>query len=138
MFCSSQDDQCKSSIWCSAKSRTIRGRRAKLSQHGLKRTSCVSCSPKTAQVLPAHAKHRRPAPKKSNLGEFAIQEARNDFALIDPPPTGVLLFKDHKIARTSFLCCRTIAARLIHVHSLYSENKKDRNSRRRKSNVKQY
>ena len=42
-------------------------------------------------------------PGKSNLGELAIQEAMNDFALIDPPPTGVFLFEDHKIARTSFL-----------------------------------
>ena len=41
--------------------------------------------------------------KKSNLGEFAIQEAMNDFALINPPPTGIFLFEDHKIARASFL-----------------------------------
>lgn len=52
--------------------------------------------------------------KKSNLGEFAIQEAMNDFALIDPPPTGVFLFEDHKIARTSFLLpsnCRKVSTR---------------------------
>jgi hypothetical protein len=41
--------------------------------------------------------------RKSNLGELAIQEAMNDFALIEPSPTGVFLFEDHKIARTSFL-----------------------------------
>lgn len=53
-------------------------------------------------------------PKKSNLGELAIQEAMNDFALIDPPPTGVFLFEDHKIARTSFLLpinCRKVSTR---------------------------
>lgn len=54
------------------------------------------------------------APKKSNLGELAIQETMNDFALIDPPPTGVFLFEDHKIARTSFLLpdnCRKVSTR---------------------------
>lgn len=52
--------------------------------------------------------------RKSNLGEFAIQEAMNDFALIDPPPTGVFLFEDHKIARASFLLpdhCRKVSTR---------------------------
>jgi hypothetical protein len=54
------------------------------------------------------------APRKSNLGELAIQEAMNDFALLDPPPTGVFLFEDHKIARTSFLLpdnCRKVSTR---------------------------
>ncbi len=53
-------------------------------------------------------------PKKSNLGEFAIQEAMNDFALINPPPTGIFLFEDHKIARASFLVpdnCRKVSTR---------------------------
>lgn len=52
--------------------------------------------------------------KKSNLGEFAIQEAMNEFALRIPPPTGVFLFEDHKIARASFLLpdnCRKISTR---------------------------
>lgn len=74
------------------------------------------------QVLPtktlAHLKHMQangtaPA-RKSNLGELAVQEAMNDFALIDPPPTGVFLFEDHKIARTSFLLpaqCRKVSTR---------------------------
>ena len=38
----------------------------------------------------------------------------NDFALIDPPLTGVFLFEDHKIARTSFLLpdnCRKVSTR---------------------------
>jgi len=52
--------------------------------------------------------------KKSNLGELAIQEAMNDFALFDPPSTGIFLFEDHKIARTSFLLpdnCRKVSTR---------------------------
>ena len=38
----------------------------------------------------------------------------NDFALIDPPPTGVFLFEDHKVARASFLLpaqCRKVSTR---------------------------
>jgi hypothetical protein len=53
-------------------------------------------------------------PRKSNLGELAIQEAMNDFALELPPKTGVFLFEDHKIARTSFLVpdnCRKVSTR---------------------------
>lgn len=53
-------------------------------------------------------------PRKSNLGELAIQEVMNDFALVDPPPTGIFLFEDHKIARTSFLLpehCRKVSTR---------------------------
>lgn len=53
-------------------------------------------------------------PRKSNLGELAIQEAMNDFALEQPPKTGVFLFEDHKIARTSFLVpdnCRKVSTR---------------------------
>ena len=49
-------------------------------------------------------------PRKSNLGELAIQETMNSFALEQPPKTGVFLFEDHKIARASFLvpcnCCK--------------------------------
>lgn len=54
------------------------------------------------------------APRKSNLGEFAIQEAMNDFALMAPPPAGVFLFEDHKIARANFLLpenCRKVSTR---------------------------
>lgn len=54
------------------------------------------------------------AQKKSNLGEFAIQEAMNDFALLNPPPAGMFLFEDHKIARASFLLpdnCRKVSTR---------------------------
>lgn len=52
--------------------------------------------------------------KKSNLGELAIQEAMNDFALTIPPRTGVFLFEDHKVARASFLLpdnCRKVTTR---------------------------
>lgn len=42
-------------------------------------------------------------PAKANLGEFAIQEAMNQFALQQPQRTGVFLFEDHKIARAGFL-----------------------------------
>lgn len=52
--------------------------------------------------------------RKANLGEFAIQEAMNSFALMNPPPTGIFLFEDHKIARASFLLpdnCRKVSTR---------------------------
>jgi hypothetical protein len=52
--------------------------------------------------------------RKSSLGELAIQETMNGFALHHPPQTGVFLFEDHKIARASFLlpdCCRKVSTR---------------------------
>ncbi|MFA6917175.1 MAG: hypothetical protein WC222_12345 [Parachlamydiales bacterium] len=59
--------------------------------------------------------YQRTAPaRKSNLGELAIQEAMNDFALEQPPKTAVFLFEDHKIARASFHVpdnCRKISTR---------------------------
>lgn len=42
-------------------------------------------------------------PTQANLGEFAIQEAMNQFAVLSPPRTGVFLFEDHKSARAGFL-----------------------------------
>ena len=54
------------------------------------------------------------APRKANLGELAVQEAMNNFALRVPPPTGVFLFEDHRIARSSFLLpdnCRKVGTR---------------------------
>lgn len=57
---------------------------------------------------------RTTTPRKSNLGELAIQETVNDFALELSPKTGVFLFEDHKIARASFLVpdnCRKISTR---------------------------
>ncbi|QCP50085.1 hypothetical protein FAZ95_13395 [Trinickia violacea] len=52
-------------------------------------------------------------PRKSNLGEQAIQEAMNDLSL-SPGKAGVFLFEDHKIARASFLLpdnCRKVSTR---------------------------
>ena len=54
------------------------------------------------------------AARKANLGELAIQEAMNAFAIEQPPKTGVFLFEDHKIARASFLVpdnCRKVSTR---------------------------
>ena len=55
-----------------------------------------------------------PPPKKSNLGELAIQEVMNSFALMPTPHMGIFLFEDHKIARSSFLLpenCHKISTR---------------------------
>ena len=55
-----------------------------------------------------------PVPRKSNLGELAIQEAMQGFALATRAKTGVFLFEDHKIARASFLLpdnCRKVSTR---------------------------
>lgn len=54
------------------------------------------------------------AARTANLGELAIQETMNDFALDQPQQTGVFLFEDHKIARASFFLpdnCRKISTR---------------------------
>jgi len=53
-------------------------------------------------------------PRKSNLGELAIQEAMNNFAYSVPLKTGVFLFEDHRIARASFVLpdnCRKVSTR---------------------------
>lgn len=42
------------------------------------------------------------AARKTGLGELATQEAIQKLALQEPPQPVVLLFEDHKIARTSF------------------------------------
>lgn len=67
-----------------------------------------------SQRYQQHLSANEVAPRKPNLGELAIQEAMNDFALESPPKTGVFLFKDHKIARASFLVpdnCRKVGTR---------------------------
>ena len=54
------------------------------------------------------------APRKANLGELAVQEARHTLALDEPLTTGIFLFEDHKIARTTFLVpdnCRKVSTR---------------------------
>jgi len=71
-------------------------------------------STKTYQYHQQRASSGEALLKKSNLGELAIQEAMNDFALTIPPRTGVFLFEDHKIARASFLLpdnCRKVTTR---------------------------
>lgn len=53
-------------------------------------------------------------PRKSNLGEIAVQEAMNELALEALTMTGVFLFEDHKIVRAGFLLpdnCRKISTR---------------------------
>jgi hypothetical protein len=52
--------------------------------------------------------------RKANLGELAIQEIINQFALQKPPQTAVFLFEDHRIARASFFLpehCQKISTR---------------------------
>jgi hypothetical protein len=46
--------------------------------------------------------HGGATPRKSGLGELALQETINRLALTDEPQPAVLLFEDHKIARTGF------------------------------------
>lgn len=53
-------------------------------------------------------------PRRANLGELAIQEAMNGFALEPAPRVGVFLFEDHKIARSGFVVpdnCRKVSTR---------------------------
>lgn len=53
---------------------------------------------------------------KANLGELAIQEVMNGFALINPPTRGVFLFEDHRTARASFLLpesCQKVITRAL-------------------------
>lgn len=74
------------------------------------------------QILPTRTyKHDQQAQvvgpsmlKRSNLGEFAIQEVMTDMALTNPPPIGVFLFEDHRIARAGFVLpanCRKVSTR---------------------------
>lgn len=57
---------------------------------------------------------RQGAPRKSHLGELAIQETMNGLALTEAPRIGVFLFEDHRIAPTSFHLpdnCRKVSTR---------------------------
>lgn len=56
--------------------------------HYQEQTSVASCSGKK--------------PRKAGLGELALQEAITQLALLEPPQPAVLLFEDHKIARSGF------------------------------------
>ena len=63
------------------------------------------------QTLAAHLIKPR---IKAHLGEQAIQETLNQFALRDPPQHAVLLFEDHAIARHSFFVpqgCQKVSTR---------------------------
>lgn len=77
---------------------------------------------KALPILPTriyeHYQHKlttSPAPpRKANLGELAIQEVMNSFALKLPPRQAVFLFEDHRIARVSFVVpdnCRKVSTR---------------------------
>lgn len=51
-------------------------------------------------------------PRKNNLSELATQEIMNGLVLQEPPQTGLFLFEDHRVARTSFVLpdnCRKIS-----------------------------
>lgn len=63
------------------------------------------------QTLAAHLKTPR---NKPHLGEQAIQETLNQFALHEPPQSVVLLFEHHAIARSSFFVppgCQKVSTR---------------------------
>ncbi len=63
------------------------------------------------QTLAVHLKTPR---NKAHLGEQAIQETLNQFALSQTPQIAVLLFEDHAIARNTFFVpqgCQKVSAR---------------------------
>lgn len=65
----------------------------------------------TTQTLAAHLKNPL---GKAHLGEQAIQETLNKFALSETPRNAVLLFEDHAIARNSFFVpsgCQKVSTR---------------------------
>ena len=65
----------------------------------------------TTQTLAMHLK--KPL-RKAHLGEQAIQETLNHFALQEPPQSAVLLFEDHAIARNTFFVppgCQKVSTR---------------------------
>lgn len=73
-----------------------------------------ACLPIVSTSMFAHFRTASVTPGKNNLGELAIQEAMNQFALQAPPRVGVFLFEDHRIARSSFLVpanCRKVSTR---------------------------
>jgi hypothetical protein len=63
------------------------------------------------QTLAAHLKNPL---RKAHLGEQAIQETLNQFALQEQPQSAVLLFEDHAIARNTFFVppgCQKVSTR---------------------------
>lgn len=74
------------------------------------------CKPRVidTQIYRHHLRAEGGAQRRSNLGELAVQEAMQGFALAKQPQTGVFLFEDHKIARASFVLphdCHKISTR---------------------------
>lgn len=81
----------------------------------------VTCN--AVAVLPTQtcAQHRQQitqpgiSPRsKANLGELAVQETINRFALQQPAQTAVFLFEDHRIAKLSFFLpehCQKVSTR---------------------------
>jgi hypothetical protein len=68
------------------------------------------------QIIPTQtlAAHLQTPRNKAHLGEQAIQETLNQFALREPPQSAVLLFEDHAIARNSFFVppgCQKVSTR---------------------------
>jgi hypothetical protein len=79
----------------------------KLAQWAAQPAICIIAT----QTLVAHLKH---PVRKPHLGEQAIQETMNQFALQEPAQSAVLLFEDHAIAKQSFFIppsCQKISAR---------------------------
>lgn len=63
------------------------------------------------QTLAVHLKNPL---RKAHLGEQAIQETLNQFALSETPHNAVLLFEDHAIARNTFFVppgCQKVSTR---------------------------
>lgn len=70
----------------------------------------------SVQIIPTQtlAAHLKNPIRKAHLGELAIQEAMNQFALQEPPQSAVLLFEDHAIAKNSFFMppsCQKVSTR---------------------------
>ena len=65
-----------------------------------------------SKTLAAHL--NTPQSRTAHLGEQAIQETLNGFALMSPPQRAVLLFEDHAIAKLSFFVppdCQKVSTR---------------------------
>jgi hypothetical protein len=68
----------------------------------------------TFSVYQKNLEGATPPPRKSGLGELAIQEVMHARALSNTSVTGVFLFEDHRIASASFLLpdnCRKVSTR---------------------------
>jgi hypothetical protein len=89
---------------------------AKLSKWLHKQTQRGAAQMLTTQTFKQHAKAlaTQSLPRRANLGELALQEAINQLALARPPQPSVLLFEDHRIAKSSFFVpqdCQRVSTR---------------------------